>query len=55
MDLSLLRGFAAGVEEWEQSVLYPRATEQIVMDLDDGVKTNYPKFGVALITKYTGF
>lgn len=54
MDSSSLRGFAAGVVEWEQSVLYPLATEQIVMDLDDGVKANYPKFGAALNNKYTG-
>lgn len=25
-----------------------RATEQIEIDLDDGVKVNYPKFGAAL-------
>ncbi|MDQ0665387.1 SAM-dependent methyltransferase [Arthrobacter ulcerisalmonis] len=43
------------LEEWEQSVLYPLATEQIEIDLDDGVKTNYPKFGAALNNKYTGF
>jgi hypothetical protein len=36
------------LEEWEQSVLYPLATEQIAIDLDDGVKANYPKFGAAL-------
>ncbi|MGV0111929.1 BREX-1 system adenine-specific DNA-methyltransferase PglX, partial [Arthrobacter sp. CP30] len=36
------------LEEWEQSVLYPLATERIDIDLDDGVKTNYPKFGTAL-------
>ncbi|MDQ0665389.1 hypothetical protein QFZ35_003887 [Arthrobacter ulcerisalmonis] len=36
------------LEDWEQSVLYPLATEQIEIDLDDGVKTNYPKFGAAL-------
>ncbi|ALV40632.1 hypothetical protein AU252_05155 [Pseudarthrobacter sulfonivorans] len=36
------------LEEWEQSVLYPLATEQVAIDLDDGVKANYPKFGTAL-------
>lgn len=25
-----------------------RATEQVAIDLDDGVKINYPKFGAAL-------
>ncbi|MET4589818.1 hypothetical protein ABIA70_001415 [Arthrobacter sp. 754] len=43
------------LEEWEQSVLYPLATEQIAIDLDDGVKANYPKFGAALNNKFTGF
>jgi hypothetical protein len=28
--------------------LYPLATQQIAIDLDDGVKANYPKFGAAL-------
>jgi hypothetical protein len=26
----------------------PLATEQVEIDLDDGVKVNYPKFGKAL-------
>jgi hypothetical protein len=43
------------LEEWEQSVLYPLATEQVAIDLDDGVKANYPKFGTALNNKFTGF
>jgi hypothetical protein len=29
-------------------VLYPLATKNIEIDLDDGVKANYPKFGTAL-------
>jgi hypothetical protein len=29
-------------------VLYPLATRQIQIDLDDGVTVNYNKFGVAL-------
>jgi hypothetical protein len=29
-------------------VLYPLATRRIEIDLDDGVKANYPKFGAAL-------
>ncbi|HMW39641.1 MAG TPA: BREX-1 system adenine-specific DNA-methyltransferase PglX [Saprospiraceae bacterium] len=36
------------MEEYEREVLYPLATEQITIDLDDGVKVNYPKFGAAL-------
>ena len=33
---------------WERDVLYPLATQQIEIDLDDGVKVNYAKFGAAL-------
>jgi type II restriction/modification system DNA methylase subunit YeeA len=33
---------------WEHEVLYPLATKNIEIDLDDGVKANYPKFGTAL-------
>jgi hypothetical protein len=36
------------LEEYEREVLYPLATEQKVIDLDDGVKVNYCKFGTAL-------
>ena len=36
------------MEEFEREVLYPLATEQVEIDLDDGVKVNYPKFGTAL-------
>jgi len=41
------------MEEYEREVLYPLATEQVKIDLDDGVKVNYPKFGKAL-KKITG-
>lgn len=36
------------MEEYEREVLYPLATEQVEIDLDDGVKINYLKFGEAL-------
>ena len=36
------------MEEYEHEMLYPLATEQVVLDLDDGVKVNYPKLGAAL-------
>lgn len=36
------------LEDYERDVLYPKATEQIAIDLDDGVKVNYLKFGAAL-------
>ena len=32
------------LEDYERDILYPLATEKISIDLDDGVKTNYPKF-----------
>ncbi len=38
----------AELEEYEREVLYPLATQQLAIDLDDGVKVNYLKFGPAL-------
>lgn len=38
----------AEMEEYEREVLYPLATEQVEIGLDDGVKVNYPKLGAAL-------
>lgn len=36
------------LDEYERNVLYPLSTERIEIDLDDGVKVNYRKFGTAL-------
>lgn len=36
------------LDEYEKNVLYPLSTERIEIDLDDGVKANYKKFGTAL-------
>lgn len=36
------------LNHWEKDVLHPLATQRIEIDLDDGVKVNYPKFGAAL-------
>ena len=36
------------IDAWERDVLFPLATQKIEIDLDDGVKANYPKFGAAL-------
>jgi len=36
------------LEDYERDVLYPLSTERLEIDLDDGVKVNYPKFGKAL-------
>jgi hypothetical protein len=38
----------ADLKEYEDDILYPLATQQIEIDLDDGVDENYPKFGKAL-------
>ena len=43
-----LRKVLVELAEYEHDVLYPLATQQIVIDLDDGVKANYPKFYPAL-------
>ena len=36
------------LEQWEREVVHPLAQSQIEIDLDDGVKVNYPKFYPAL-------
>ena len=36
------------LDDYERDTLYPLATEQLQIDLDDGVKVNYLKFGTAL-------
>ena len=36
------------LEEYEREVLYPLATKQVEIDLDDGVKVNYNKLSSAL-------
>ena len=38
----------AEMEEYEREVLYPLATKQVKIDLDNGVKFNYLKLGSAL-------
>ncbi len=43
-----LRRILVELNEYEHDTLYPKASENVVIDLDDGVKTNYPKFGAAL-------
>jgi sugar-specific transcriptional regulator TrmB len=34
--------------EWERDVIYPLATRKEEIDLDDGVKRNYPRFDGAV-------
>ena len=36
------------IDAWERDVIYPLASRRIEIDLDDGVKANYPKFAGAL-------
>ena len=38
----------AELKEYEDEILYPLASQQIEIDLDDGVEVNYAKFGEAL-------
>jgi len=52
-EIEKLKKMIDELESWERDVLYPLAAEQIEIDLDDGVKVNYPKFGKAL-KKVTG-
>ncbi len=43
-----IRKMRLELDEYEHDVLYPLASQQIEIDLDHGVKVNYPKFGAAL-------
>ena len=43
-----LRKILVELNEYEHDTLFPKASENVAIDLDDGVKTNYPKFGAAL-------
>jgi hypothetical protein len=47
-DIEKVTKMITELEEYEREVLYPLATKQLEIDLDDGVKVNYPKFGAAL-------
>ncbi len=47
-EIEKINKMIAELEEYERDVLYPLATEQVEIDLDDGVKVNYNKFGKAL-------
>ncbi|MDM8516544.1 BREX-1 system adenine-specific DNA-methyltransferase PglX [Desulfobacterales bacterium HSG16] len=52
-DIEKLKKVIMELKDYERDVLYPLATEQKEIDLDDGVKVNYNKFGSAL-KKITG-
>jgi hypothetical protein len=47
-EVDCLRKVLLELDEYEHDVLYPLATQQVHIDLDDGVKANYPKLGAAL-------
>jgi hypothetical protein len=47
-EVDRLRKVLLELDEYEHDVLYPLATQQVHIDLDDGVKANYPKLGAAL-------
>jgi len=52
-DIEKLKKTIVELVDYERDILYPLATEKIEIDLDDGVKHNYPLFGKAL-KKVTG-
>lgn len=47
-DIETLKKTLTELNDYEHDVLYPLATKQLAIDLDDGVKVNYLKFGTAL-------
>ena len=47
-DIDAYSKVIAELDAYERDTLYPLATEQISIDLNDGVKVNYTKFGSAL-------
>ena len=47
-DVDHLTAQIAEIDAWERDVLYPLAVQRIPIDLDDGVKANYPKFSGVL-------
>ncbi|OUS21261.1 SAM-dependent methyltransferase [Rhodobacterales bacterium 59_46_T64] len=47
-DMAVIAKQIDELNEWERDVVFPLAQAKIAIDLDDGVKANYPKFGAAL-------
>ncbi|HOT74331.1 MAG TPA: BREX-1 system adenine-specific DNA-methyltransferase PglX [Candidatus Wallbacteria bacterium] len=47
-EIDKIKKILAELDEYERDTLYPLAARQIAIDLDDGVKVNYQKFGAAL-------
>ena len=55
-DIEKLKKIIDELVEYEREILYPLATKQVEIDLDDGVKVNYKKFSKALrkVTSLSG-
>ena len=47
-EINQIRSTLDELQDWERKVMLPLAEQKIEIDLDDGVKANYPKFGDAL-------
>ena len=47
-EIEKLKKIFSELEDYERKILYPLAVKKVEIDLDDGVKVNYPKFGQAL-------
>lgn len=47
-EIDVLKKQLLELDDYERNTLYPLATQQIAIDLDDGVKVNYLKFGSAV-------
>lgn len=47
-EIDRLKDVIAELEAWESKVILPLAEKRMEIDLDDGVKVNYAKFGEAL-------
>jgi Na+-translocating ferredoxin:NAD+ oxidoreductase RnfC subunit len=51
-EIDALRKMLDELEQWEHDIIFPLASQiasqKIEIDLDDGVKVNYPIFGAAL-------
>lgn len=43
-----LRRVLVELNTYEHDTLFPKASQNVTIDLDDGVRVNYPKFGAAL-------
>ena len=47
-EIDNIRAIQRELQDWERDVLYPLAGKRIKLDLDNGVKINYPQFAPAL-------